>query len=107
MLDLRIASISIPPGPIYVALTQLDHEITRESGGKLQMPFVWHFGIRNGQISIQAHDLSLREVLDEMCRKGGLIYKQGAPGILPPGLHFDEPKTKSPLIIRVEESGGA
>lgn len=94
ILDLRIAQVSISRRPMTEALRTLDHEISRQSGGKLMLPFEWRLGIRDPQVSIQAANVSLARVLNDLCRQSGLIYKRGAPGIAPPGLYFDEPLQK-------------
>ncbi len=86
VLELRIAHVTIHHQPMLKALTMLDEQIRRQSSGKLALRYVWHSTNPDSIITIDARDISLRGLLDEMCRQSGLAYDPDAP----PGIYFDE-----------------
>jgi hypothetical protein len=93
LLDLRIARVAIAGQRMTETLDKLSEQIRNESGGKLVFDYSMGEAVQknNALISIDAQDVLLRTVLDDLCRQVKCTYVTRAPGLLPPGFYFCAP----------------
>jgi hypothetical protein len=91
VLELRLAQVRIHRERLSNALLRLDAEISRQLGRTRSLSFALSVGIGDPQVSFEAHDVTVRALLEAICHQSGLNCEIGSSNS-PYDLYVDQPK---------------